>query len=103
MIDEALRMRSCPGIFFADEGDVREAKLAGTGLGVWEVVRDWLAAGKDEKKTRKALPSVSDAQLKAAILYYGRFADEIDAAIEENARLSEASVEKRFRGLLRGR
>lgn len=90
-------------MFFADEGDVREAKLAGTGLGVWEVVRDFLAAGRDEKKVRRALPALSEAQLKAALLYYGRYPSEVDAAIEENAVLTEAAVEKRFPGLLRRR
>lgn len=93
-------MRSCPGVFFADEGHVREAKLAGTGLGVWEVVRDWLAAGRDEKKVRKALPAVSEAQLKAALLYFGRYPEEIEASIEENAALSSAVVAKKYPGLL---
>ncbi|MGH7433123.1 MAG: hypothetical protein ACREJL_05160, partial [Candidatus Methylomirabilales bacterium] len=56
LIEEALRMRECPGIYFADEPAGREAKVAGTGLAVWEVIRDYLAAGKDEKILRKALP-----------------------------------------------
>lgn len=33
-------MRACPGIYFADEPTGREAKVGGTGLGVWEVIRD---------------------------------------------------------------
>jgi uncharacterized protein (DUF433 family) len=39
-MEEALRLRMCPGIYFEDEPSGREAKLAGTGLGVWEVIRD---------------------------------------------------------------
>src|SRR5438093_398296 len=41
LLDEALRMRHCPGIYFADEPSGRTAKIGGTGLGVWEVVRDF--------------------------------------------------------------
>src|SRR5437867_8169451 len=36
LLDEALRMRQCPGIYFADEPSGRTAKIGGTGLGVWE-------------------------------------------------------------------
>src|SRR5215475_4517869 len=41
LLEEALRMRQCPGIYFADEPSGRTAKIGGTGLGVWEVVRDF--------------------------------------------------------------
>ena len=84
LLDEAIRMRTCPGIYFADEPAGREAKIAGTGLGVWEVVRDYLAAGREEAKTRKALPQLSPAQIRAALLYYQKYAAEIDAEIGEN-------------------
>src|SRR5713101_6583036 len=40
LLDEALRMRQCPGIYFADEASGRTAKIGGTGLAVWEVLRD---------------------------------------------------------------
>src|SRR3989338_1306929 len=38
LLDEALRMRQCPGIYFADEPSGRTAKIGGTGLAVWEAV-----------------------------------------------------------------
>ncbi|MGH7422626.1 MAG: hypothetical protein ACREJ1_02990, partial [Candidatus Methylomirabilales bacterium] len=38
LIEEALRIRECPGIYFADEPAGREAKVGGTGLAVWEVI-----------------------------------------------------------------
>src|SRR6266705_5748160 len=40
LLDEALRMRQCPGIYFADEPSGRTAKMGGTGLGVGEGGRD---------------------------------------------------------------
>lgn len=101
LIEEALRMRECPGVYFADEPAGREAKVAGTGLGVWEVIRDYLAAGNDEEAVRKALPRLSGAQVKACLLYYGKYPQEIDAAIEENAALSREAVQAMSPGLVR--
>lgn len=100
LIEEALRMRECPGIYFADEPGGREAKVAGSGLGVWEVLRDYLAAEHDERTLRKALPQLSAAQVKACLLYYRRYPREIDAEIRENAALTPRVIQTRFRGLV---
>ena len=100
LIEEALRMRECPGIYFADEAGGREAKVAGSGLGVWEVLRDYLAAGRDERALRKSLPQLSPAQIKACLLYYRRYPQEIDAEIRENAALTRGAIQARFRGLV---
>src|SRR3989337_4005937 len=83
LLEEALRMRECPGIYFADEPGGREAKIGGTGLGVWEVLRDYLATGRDERALRKSLPQLSAAQVKACLLYYRRHPQELDTAIRE--------------------
>jgi len=101
LIEEALRMRGCPGIYFADEPAGREAKVAGTGLAVWEVIRDYLAAGKDEKVLRKALPRLSGGQVKACLIYYSKYPQEIEAAIEENAALTREAVQVQSPGLVR--
>lgn len=101
LLDEALRMRACPGIYFADEPAGREAKVAGTGLGVWEIIRDYQAEGENVEKIKEALPQVSDAELKAALLYYRKYRQEIDAEIAENAALTREAVEEKFPGLLR--
>ncbi len=101
LLEEAVRMRACPGIYFADEPAGREAKVAGTGLGVWEVIRDYLAEEGNAEKVKEALPQVGDAELKAALLYYKKYPEEIDAEIAENAALTPEAVEARFPGLLR--
>jgi len=94
-------MRECPGIYFADEPAGREAKVAGTGLAVWEVIRDYLAAGKDEKVLRKALPRLSGGQVKSCLIYYSTYPQEIEAAIEENAALTRKAVQVQSPGLVR--
>ena len=101
LIEEALRMRECPGIYFANEPSGREAKVSGTGLGVWEVIRDYLAARKDERALRKSLPQLSAAQLQACLLYYGKYPEEINAEIAENTALSGKAVQTRLSGLVR--
>ena len=101
LLEEALRMRECPGIYFGDEPAGREAKVAGTGLGVWEIIRDYLAARQNERRLRKALPQLSTAQVRACILYYAKYRDEIDAQIQDNAALTREVVDRRSPRLVR--
>jgi uncharacterized protein (DUF433 family) len=84
LLEEALRMRQSPGVYFADEPGGRVAKIAGTGLAVWEVIRDYRAEGSTEAGLRKALPQLTPGQWKAAQLYYGRWRDEVDDLIADN-------------------
>lgn len=101
LLEEALRMRECPGIYFADEPAGREAKVGGTGLGIWEVIRDYLAGGKSERALKKAFPRLSEAQVRACLLYYAKYPQEIDAQIAENAVLTRKAVQAKFPGLVR--
>ena len=100
LLDEALRMRQCPGVYFADEASGRVAKIGGTGLAVWEVVRDF---AKDENPTRirKVFPQLSQAQITAALMYFARYGDEVRAKIDANATLTRESLEQRYPGLVR--
>jgi uncharacterized protein (DUF433 family) len=84
LLEEAIRTRECPGIYFGEEPAGRVAKVAGTGLGVWEVIRDYKAAKGNEKKLRKWLPHLLTAQLQAATFYYARFPQEVDAEIADD-------------------
>jgi uncharacterized protein (DUF433 family) len=84
LLEEAILVQACPGIYFADEPAGRVAKVSGTGLAVWEVIRDYKGVKGEEKKLRKWLPHVSSAQLKAATLFYAKCRDEIDAAIADD-------------------
>ena len=101
LLDEAIRTRRCPGIYFADEPSGRTAKIAGTGLGVWEVSRDSRELGGDHKALRSAFPSLSEPQLAAALLYAQAYPKDIDREIEENAALTLDAVTARLPGLVR--
>jgi len=91
LLDEALRMRQCPGIYFADEPSGRVAKVGGTGLAVWEIVRDF-SRDRDPERVRKAFPQLSQAQITAALMYYCRYRDEVKAQVDANAALTQESI-----------
>jgi uncharacterized protein (DUF433 family) len=100
LLEEALRMRYCPGIYFADEPSGRTAKIGGTGLGVWEVVRDF-SKDNDADRIRVAFPQLSQVQVTAAMMYYSRYRDEVQARIGANDALTPETIEKEFPGLVR--
>jgi len=100
LLEEALRMRQCPGIYFADEPSGRTAKVGGTGLGVWEVVRDF-SKDQDVERLRKTFPQLSQAQITAALMYYARYRDEVQAKIAASAALTPEAIEKQYPGLVR--
>ena len=99
LLDEAIRMRQCPGIYFADEPSGRTAKIGGTGLGVWEVVRD-INRDQSIDRLRKTFPRLSQAQITAALMYYARYRDEVQARIDMNAALTPEAIEKQYPGLV---
>src|SRR5712692_8329270 len=87
LIEEGLRMRECPGIYFALEPAGRTAKIAGTGLGVWEVLRDFVH-DRDVGRLQRAFPRLSQSQLTAALMYHTRYPDEVRREVGANAALT---------------
>ena len=100
LLDEALRIRRCPGIYFADEPSGRTAKVGGTGLAVWEVLRDF-TRDQNTDRIRKAFPQLSPAQVTAALMYHARYRDEVQAEIDANAALTPEAIAKQYPGLVR--
>jgi uncharacterized protein (DUF433 family) len=100
LLEEALRMRQCPGIYFVDEPSGRTAKIGGTGLAVWEVLRDLLREA-DPKRIRDVFPQLSQAQVTAALMYERRYPEEIRREIARNAALTPEAIEQRYPGLVR--
>lgn len=101
LLEEAVRTRECPGIYFAEEPAGRTAKIMGTGLGVWEVIRDYTAVGEREDRVREIFPQLTSAQVAAARNYFLRYRDEIQRRIDENAGLTPEGVVGRYPGLVR--
>jgi uncharacterized protein (DUF433 family) len=100
LIEEGIRMRECPGIYFASEPAGRTAKIAGTGLAVWEVLRDYVG-DQDLERVRRAFGQLSQAQITAAVMYGSRYPEEIRREVEANAALTPEALALRHPGLVR--
>ena len=95
-VEEGLRHDKHPGIVFVDGPAGRRARVAGTGLDVWEVVvtvqdNDGSSAGA------AAYLAVPARFVLAALGYYGDYPYEIDAWIAENDRLYEEELQRQRR------
>ena len=88
-------MVQVPGIYFATEATGRVAKVQGTGLGVWEVIRIYRAFNADLQAIAEAYPHLTQERLQAALRYAQLYPDEIEAEIRENAELSDPEVLRR--------
>ena len=94
-------MRECPGIYFGTEPVGRpRSRAQGTGLGVWEVLRDFVRA-HDMERLRRAFPQLSSAQITAALIYFKRYPEDIRRQVEANAALTAEAIEQRYPGLVR--
>lgn len=101
LLDEGLRMRECPGIYFAAEPGGRTAKIGGSGLAVWEVLKDYVSTPDPASAARAAFPQLSPSQLRAAVNYFRRYPDDIRREVDANASLTPEALEQRYPGLVR--
>jgi uncharacterized protein (DUF433 family) len=70
-----------PGIIREDGG--RVARIAGTGLEVFEIVHAYRKMDESWERLCKAFHWLSDDQLRAALRYAEVYADEVNARLEE--------------------
>ena len=96
LLVEAVKMRRCPGITFADGPSGRRAKIAGTGIDIWEFVATFKGLDENYEKLKETYHWLSDQQIRSGLTYYALYPDEIDERITRNDNLSEAQVLKRF-------
>ena len=96
LLEEALKMRRCPGIIFSQGVTGRRARIAGTGVEVWEVVYEYQIVGKNVEALKKALPHLTERQIIAALNYYRAYPEEINELIQSNEAITSKTVEGRF-------
>ncbi len=94
LLSEAVKMRQCPGIVFADGPTGRRARLAGTGIDVWEVIATYKSVEQDKARLQEVYSWLSEAQLRATIGYYMTYSKEIDRIITLNERWSPEHLRK---------
>jgi uncharacterized protein (DUF433 family) len=96
LLDEATRMRRCPGIVFAQGPTGPRARIAGTGIDVWEVVATHKSLKRNFGRLQKAYPQLSERQLLAALTYYRRYQAEIEGRLRANHSWTPARVRARL-------
>src|SRR4030042_825158 len=96
LLQEAIKMRRCPGIIVAEGTSGRRARVAGTGIEVWEVIAAYKSIKEDFKRLKKAYHWLSGEQLKAALGYYAIYPKEIDRLIEQNEQWDEERLRERY-------
>jgi len=100
LLAEAVKMRRCPAILFADGPSGRRARIAGTGLEVWETIVTYDSLGRDLNRLRQAYHWLSEAQLRAALGYYAAYPDEIDRQITRNIRWTKERLIEQYPSLV---
>jgi uncharacterized protein (DUF433 family) len=77
LVSEAYKMMVVPGIVFADGPAGRRARIAGTGIDVFEIVQAYLAEDRDRMQLAAAYHWLDDLQLDLALDYFRRFPDDV--------------------------
>jgi uncharacterized protein (DUF433 family) len=96
LLQEAIKMRRCLGILFVEGIGGRRARVAGTGIEVWEVIAAYKSMKEGFKRLQKAYHWLSAEQLKAALGYYAVYPQEIDRLIQQNEQWSDEKVRERY-------
>jgi uncharacterized protein (DUF433 family) len=96
LLVEAVKMKNCPGIIFADGPTGRRARVSGTGIDVWEIAAAFKEAGENYTELQKVYHWLSEPQLRSALSYYALYPEEIDARVMRNKDLTFEKVSKRF-------
>lgn len=101
LLDEAVRMQRCPGIVFTEGTTGRRARIAGTGIEVWEVIATYKGVSEDLNRLQKTYHWLTGLQLRSAIGYYKTYPEEIDLLVKQNEGLTEDHIHKRHPFLIR--
>jgi len=96
LLQEAIKMRRCPGILIAEGTGGRRARVAGKGIEVWEVIATYKSVKEDFKRLQKAYHWLSGEQLKAALGYYTTYPEEIERLLEQNEQWNDKKVRDRY-------
>ena len=75
MLEEAVKMHRCPGIVFSEGVSGKRARIAGTGLEVWEVIANYKRVGENIKRLKTTYHWLTELQLRAALGYYRAYSD----------------------------
>ena len=82
-LTEEEKMERVPGIIFVDGPTGRRARVAGTGLEVFEIIHGYETVDEDLERLLAAFHWLKGEQILAALRYYREFPEEIDEILDE--------------------
>jgi uncharacterized protein (DUF433 family) len=103
LLAEAVKLKRCPGIVVADGPSGRRARIAGTGLDVWEVVSTYKSLNRDDARLREAYHWLSEPQLRSALSYFRLYPEEIERQIARNEAWNKDKLAERHPSLIQDR
>jgi len=90
--EESKKLRRVPGIVFADGPIGRRARIAGTGIEVFEIIDTYRAVGEDRVRLAEHFDWLRPEQLAAALAYAQAFPEEIELQLRQ-----EEALERSYR------
>ncbi len=96
LLEEAIKMHRCPGIVFTEGVSARRARIAGTGIEVWEVIANYKSVSEEFERLHTIYHWCTELQLRAALGYYRAYPKEIDQLITQNENWTKENIHKRY-------
>ena len=96
LLEEAVKMRRVPGIVFTEGVSGRRARIAGSGIEVWEIIANYKSVNEDFKRLCRTYHWLTAQQLKSALTYWQTYAEEIEHLIALNESWSKERAHERY-------
>ena len=96
LLDESVRMQRCPGILFTEGATGRRARIAGTGIEVWEVIATYRSVDEDANRLRQAYHWLTEQQIGAALGYYKAYPEDIERLMKHNEEHSREYMYEKY-------
>jgi uncharacterized protein (DUF433 family) len=94
---ESNKMRRIPGVVFVDSpSGGRVARVAGTGIEVFEIVQAYRSVESSWPRLREAFDWLSENQLRAAIAYAEAYPDEIEELLRRDEQWTPETIWERY-------
>jgi uncharacterized protein (DUF433 family) len=96
LLDESVRMQRCSGILFTEGATGRRARIAGTGIEVWEVIATYRSVDEDANRLRQAYHWLTEQQIGAALGYYKAYPEDIERSLRHNEELTREYMYEKY-------
>ena len=85
LLAEGIKMRRFPGIVFGDSASGRVARVAGSGVEVFQIADQYRAMGGDFERLRQGFHWLTEQDLLAALAYAEAYPEEIEERLRREA------------------